>query len=80
MYIRKDIYKSLRLEAKMAENSHCYAWAKLFSECEYLLRKKDLQNAKLREALQRIAESADPDVPWYWFRNTARAALGVENG
>ncbi len=38
------------------------------------------ENAKLREVLQRIAESADPDVPWYWFRDTARAALGVENG
>lgn len=55
MYIRKDIHKSLRLEAKMAEGANCFAWAKLFRECSFLLRKKDRENEKLRD---RVAEAA----------------------
>lgn len=56
MYIRKDIHKSLRLEAKMADRSHCFSWAKLFRECSYLLRQKDREIEKLRAALREIAE------------------------
>jgi hypothetical protein len=49
MYIRKDIHKSLRLEAKMAEGSHCHSWSKLFQECSYLLKKKDKEIERLRD-------------------------------
>lgn len=56
MYIRKDIHKSLRLEAKMADGSHCFSWAKLFRECSYLLRQKDREIEKLRAALRLYAE------------------------
>jgi hypothetical protein len=57
MYIRKDIHKSLRLEAKMAEGAKCFAWAKLFRECDWLLRKKDREIERLRAALTEIRDA-----------------------
>lgn len=59
MYIRKDIHKSLRLEAKMAEGAKCFAWAKLFRECDWLLRKKDREIERLRAALEDAAKVAE---------------------
>jgi hypothetical protein len=33
------------------------------------------ENAKLREALEVIQNTASPDVVWSWYRDVARAAL-----
>lgn len=74
MYIRKDIHKSLRLEAKMAEGSSCFSWAKLFRECSYLLRKKDREIDRLRAALERIAACKTFSNPAYMI-DIAHAAL-----
>jgi len=35
---------------------------------------------RLREALKEIQNTASPDIIWSWYRDVARAALGVENG
>jgi hypothetical protein len=74
MYIRKDIHKSLRLEAKMAEGSKCFSWSKLFRECSYLLRQKDREIERLRAALAEAADNLD-DWGGYVNANKARAAL-----
>jgi hypothetical protein len=66
VYIRKDIHKSLQLEAKVAEVSKCFAWAKLFKECACLLRQKDrtietlrAANAELIEKLSDLIDEAE---------------------
>ncbi len=41
---------------------------------------KDAEIARLREALQRIAEADDPYEPCGWAINTARAALTAGRG
>ena len=44
------------------------------------LKSQDAEIGRLRAALERIAETAAPDIAWYWFRDTARTVLGCENG
>ncbi len=51
MKTRKDMDKVLKQEAKLAAHSQCYAWARLFLQCAYLLRKKDRENERLTAAL-----------------------------
>ena len=41
-------------------------------------RAQEEENAKLREALERIVDT-DPDEGTQWFHEIARAALGGEN-
>lgn len=37
------------------------------------------ENTKLREALERIQNTASPDIVWSWYRDVARAVLGGDN-
>lgn len=91
MYIRKDIHKSLRSEARIAEDAGCFAWAKLFRECAWLLRKTDRENERLRAALEPFAKfceemdalphcAAKPDeavIHWPLTVGAFRAALAA---
>ena len=74
MYIRKDIQKSLKSEAAMAERSHCFSWATLFRECAFLLRKKDRKIERLRAFAQEVIRYADT-VGDEYLADMARAAL-----
>jgi hypothetical protein len=58
MYLPKDIYYRLKVEAKLADHGECYSWSRLFRQASYALRKRDREIEKLRAEIKKGAANA----------------------
>jgi hypothetical protein len=77
MYIMKDIQNQLKREAKMARDGNCFAWAKMFEQCAYLLRKNDREVTRLTAEVEKLRAALEDCLSWHDYSNDMHKPIEV---